>query len=44
MIHIVAIVQAQPGKRADLLQAVFNNTAAVRALGGYGGKCREIRA
>jgi len=31
MIHVVAIITAKPGKRAELLQHAHANLAAVRA-------------
>ena len=34
MIHVVAIITAQPGQRAKVLQAFLANTAAVRAEQG----------
>lgn len=34
MIHVVAIITAQPGQRAKVLQAFLANTAAVRAEEG----------
>jgi len=34
MIHVVAVITAQPGQRAKVLQAFLANTAAVRAEDG----------
>lgn len=40
MIHVVAIITAQPGQRAKVLEAFLANTAAVRAEEG----CLEYSA
>lgn len=34
MIHVVAVITAQPGQRAQVLEAFLANTAAVRAEEG----------
>ena len=40
LIYVIAVITAKPGKRADILKAFHDNTAAVRAESG----CIEYRA